>query len=118
MGAPADQLPAGLEACQCLTPFGAADATVVALLAGRRALQPSPVLGRAGGDLVPLALMGPMDEGLPPRWLPAVHRLAREIPAGAWGSAREPVVVTSSNFGVGSMYAFTRDRDAQHLAHG
>ena len=118
MAAPADQLPAGLEACQCLTPFGGAEATAAALLAGRRALQPSPVLGRDGGDLVPLALAGPMDEALPPRWLPAVHQLAREIPAGAWGSAREPVIVTSSNFGVGSMYAFTRDHDARHLAHG
>jgi 3-oxoacyl-(acyl-carrier-protein) synthase len=118
MAAPADQLPAGLEACQCLTPFGDADATVVALLAGRRALQPTPVLGKEGGDLVPLALLGPMDETLPPRWLPAVHQLAAQIPAGRWGSAREPVVVTSSNFGVGSMYAFTRDRDARHLAHG
>ena len=118
MAAPADHLPAGLEACQCLTPFGDADATVAALLSGRRALQPSPVLGRDGGDLVPLALIGPMDETLPPRWLPAVHQLARAIPAGAWGTAREPVIVTSSNFGVGSMYAFTRDRDARHLAHG
>jgi 3-oxoacyl-(acyl-carrier-protein) synthase len=26
--------------------------------------------------------------------------------------------VTSSNFGVGSLYAFTRDHDARHLAHG
>src|SRR5688572_13348551 len=59
-----------------------------------------------------------MDETLPPRWLPAVHRLAAQIPAGSWGSAREPVIVTSSNFGVGSLYAFTRDRDARHLAHG
>jgi len=118
MGEPADQLPVGLEACRCLTPFGGAEATVAALLAGQRALQLTPVLGRDGGDLVPLALMGPMDETLPPRWLPAVHALAREIPAGTWGAAREPVVVTSSNFGVGSMYAFTRDRDARHLAHG
>ena len=118
MVAPADQLPAGLEACRCLTPFGGAEATVAALLAGRRALQLTPVLGRDGGDLVPLALLAPMDETLPPRWLPAVHQLAGEIPAGAWGSARESVVVTSSNFGVGSMYAFTRDRDARHLAHG
>jgi hypothetical protein len=113
-----DQLPAGLEACACLTPLGDADATVAALLAGRRALELTPVLGRDGGDAVPLALLGPMDEALPPRWLPAVHQLAARIPAGAWGSAREPVLVTSSNFGVGSMYAFTRDRDARHLAHG
>jgi hypothetical protein len=118
MAVPADQLPVGLEACSCLTPFGGADATAAALLAGKRALQLTPVLGKDGGEAVPLALVGPMDETLPPRWLPAVRQLAAEIPAGSWGSAREPVIVTSSNFGVGSLYAFTRDADARHLAHG
>jgi hypothetical protein len=118
MSAPADQFPAGIAACDCLTPFGDAAATATALLAGRRALELSPVLGRDGGDLVPLALTGPMDETLPPRWLPGLRRLAAGIPAGQWGSARMPVIVTSSNFGVGSLYAFTRDRDAHHLVHG
>lgn len=114
----ADQLPVGIEACDCLTPFGDAGATVEALLAGRRALELTPVLGRDGGDLVPLALCGPMDETLPPRWLRGLGGLAAGIPPAAWGSARTPVVVTSSNFGVGSLYAFTRDRDVRHLAHG
>ena len=118
MHAPADQLPVGLAACDCLTPFGNAAATAAALLAGRRAVQPTPVLGRDGGDLVPLALRGPMDETIPPRWLKDIRELAAGIPAGAWGTAREPVIVTSSNFGVGSLYAFTRDRDPNHLAHG
>ena len=118
MSAPADQLPAGIEACDCLTPFGAAAATVTALIEGRRALQLTPALGRDGGDPVPLALVGPLDETQPPRWLPDLHRLAAGIPAGAWGTAREPVIVTSSNFGVGSLYAFTRDRDPRHMAHG
>jgi hypothetical protein len=118
VSAPADQLPAGIEACDCLTPFGDAAATVAALLADRRALELMPVLGRDGGDLVPLALTGPMDETLPPRWLRSLHRLAAGIPPAAWGSAHAPVIVTSSNFGVGSLYAFTRDHDARHLAHG
>jgi hypothetical protein len=118
MHAVADQLPAGIEACDCLTPFGDARATNAALLADRRALKPTPVLGRDGGDLVPLALSGPMDETLPPRWLPGLHHLAAGIPPAAWGSARTPVIVTSSNFGVGSLYAFTRDHDPRHLAHG
>jgi 3-oxoacyl-(acyl-carrier-protein) synthase len=118
MNAAADQLPVGLAACDCLTPFGDAPATTAALLAGRRALELRPVLGRDGGDLVPLALTGPMDETLPPRWLRDLHRLAAGIPPAAWGSARTPVIVTSSNFGVGSLYAFTRDHDARHLAHG
>ena len=118
MHAPADMLPVGLAACDCLTPLGDAPATTAALLAGRSALVLNPVLGRDGGDLVPLALFGPMDETLPPRWLPVLHRLAAGIPAAAWGSARCPVIATSSNFGVGSLYAFTRDHDAGHLAHG
>lgn len=118
MTAAADQFPAGLEACDCLTPFGNAAATAEALLAGRRALEFTPVLGRDGGDPVPLALLGPMDETLPPRWLPALRGMAAGIPAGVWGSSREPVIVTSSNFGVGSLYAFTRDRDPRHLVHG
>jgi hypothetical protein len=118
MNAPADQFPVGLAACDCLTPFGDAAATATALLAGRRALEFTPVLGRDGGDRVPLALTGPMDETLPPRWLPGVRRLAAGIPPAPWGTARAPVIVASSNFGVGSLYAFMRDRDARHLAHG
>ena len=46
---PADQLPAGIEASDCLTPFGNARATVDALLGGRSALEMTPVLGD-GGD--------------------------------------------------------------------
>lgn len=118
MQVPADQLPVGLAAWDCLTAFGDAGATAAALLAGRRALEFSPVLGREGGDLVPLALTGAMDETLPPRWLPGLRRLVAGVPREAWGSERCPVIITSSNFGVGSLYAFTRDRDARHLAHG
>ncbi len=118
-----DEYPAGIVACGCVTPLGDAAATAAALCAGRIALRPQPVLGRDGGDLVPLALLGgTMDETLPPRWLGVVRRLVATIPVpaggGAWGGARAPVVVTSSNFGVGSLYAFTRDRDARHLRHG
>ena len=115
---PSAQLPTGIEACGCLTPFGDAPATVAALLDQRCALELRPVLGQAGGDLVPLALLGFMDESIPPRWLPALRNFTAGIPTGNWGSAREPVVVTSSNFGVGSLYAYTRDRDPRHLAHG
>jgi hypothetical protein len=118
MSAQADQLPVGIEACECLTPLGNAAATAAALAEGRRALQLRPVLGRDGGDPVPLALLAPMDETLPPRWLTGLRRLADGIPPGAWGGVREPVIVTSSNFGVGSLYAFTRDHDARHMAHG
>lgn len=120
MTAAPDSFATGLAACGCLTPLGDAPATVAALLADRVALQLRPVLGRDGGDPVPLALLGAMDESLPPRWLPDLRRLVAMIPPAdaPWGSARFPVVVTSSNFGVGSLYAFTRDREPRHLLHG
>jgi hypothetical protein len=116
----ADIRPTGIQACGCLTPFGDAGATLASLLDGSRALKPVPVLGPDGGDLVPLALMDPegMTETLPPRWLPALRRLAAAIPPGPWGSPRFPVVVTSSNFGVGSLYAYLGSRDPEHLRHG
>lgn len=118
MSVSADELPTGLEACDCLTPLGDAVGTAQALLAERSALQLTPVLGRDGGDAVPLALLGAMDETLPPRWLPALREFYARVPAGAWGTVRAPVIVTSSNFGVGSLYAYARDTDARHLAHG
>jgi hypothetical protein len=116
----ADVSPVRIEAAECRTAFGGADATCVALVAGQRALQPSPVLGSDGGDVVPLALIPgrTLDETAPPNWLTAVQMLAREIPAAKWGSARYPVFVTSSNFGVGSLYAFQRTRIPQHLGYG
>ncbi|HVU35892.1 MAG TPA: hypothetical protein VHE61_20800 [Opitutaceae bacterium] len=118
MAAIAETLPVGIEACDCVTAFGDAAETAAALVAGRIALQLRPVLGRDGGDPVPLALADTMDESLPPRWLARVRTTAAAIPADEWGSARRPVIVTSSNFGVGSLYAFMRDRDVRHLAHG
>ncbi len=124
MSPTADHLPTRIVACDCLTPFGDAAATTRALLAGEVALQRHPVLGREGGDLVPLSILGAtMDETLPlPRWFGDLRGLVKKIPApangGVWGGARAPVIVTSSNFGVGSLYAFTRDRDARHLRHG
>ena len=108
----------GVGACDCLTALGDAAATAAALAEGRVALQRHPALGRDGGEPVPLALIGPVDEALPPRWLEDVRRLVAKIPGGDWGTARRPVVVTSSNFGVGSLHAHTRDADARHVAHG
>jgi Beta-ketoacyl synthase, C-terminal domain len=116
----ADPRPAGIQACGCLTPLGDAASTLSALLDGRRALRPVPVLGPDGGDLVPLALIGPggMGETLPPRWMASLRTLTAGMPSRPWGSPRFPVVVTSSNFGVGSLYAFLAGRDPRHLRHG
>jgi len=106
-----------IEAADCRTPFGDARATCDALRAGRRALTLQPVLGEAGGDAVPLATLPGrrLDETAPPAWLSCLDGLAGAVPAAPWGDARHPVFVTSSNFGVGSLYAFSRDQDRRHL---
>lgn len=111
---------ARITACDCLTAFGDAPATHQALLEGRIALEPTPVLGSRGGDAVPLALLPDrvLDEDLPPRWLDFAERLLSKLPGDGWGSPRRPVIVTSSNFGVGSLYAYRLNGDARNLAYG
>jgi len=118
MSAPASTV--RLAACGALTGFGDETASLAALLDGRRALLLLPVLGRDGGDPVPLALCPGrgFDETAPPSWIARLRALAARIPGEGWGGPRRPVFVTSSNFGVGSLYAFRRDGDPAHLAHG
>jgi 3-oxoacyl-(acyl-carrier-protein) synthase len=105
--------PIRIAACGCITPFGDAVATHAALLAGESALRPAAVLGREGGDAVPLALMSgrALDETAPPSWLAAVRSLHARVPAADWGSPGSPVFVTGSNFGVGGLYALRRSGD-------
>uniref|UniRef100_UPI004048B413 hypothetical protein n=1 Tax=Rheinheimera sp. TaxID=1869214 RepID=UPI004048B413 len=68
---------------------------------------------------MPLALANrSIDETAPPNWLPHLIELNHEIPDGNWGTARHPVFVTSSNFGVGSLYAFRSKNDPAHLRYG
>ena len=112
--------PVRLSSCACLTALGDAPATHAALLRGVRALQPLPVLGREGGDAVPLALLPgrELEETLPPAWLPTLQRLLAPLAGEGWGTARRPVCFTSSNFGVGSLYAFRRSGDAAHTPYG
>jgi 3-oxoacyl-(acyl-carrier-protein) synthase len=99
-----------VAACGCVTPFGDAGATHAALLRGECALRPFPILGRDGGDAVPLGLLPgrQLDETAPPDWLPALVALNRSIPRAGWGGPRHPVFVTGSNFGVGGLYALRR----------
>jgi 3-oxoacyl-(acyl-carrier-protein) synthase len=109
-----------LESFGCITAFGAARATHAALVRGEVALRARPVLGADGGEAVPLAVVPGrgFDETAPPNWLPALRGLVATIPGEGWGTARRPVFVTSSNFGVGSLYAFRRHGDPAHLAYG
>ncbi|HMD60021.1 MAG TPA: hypothetical protein VKG78_01235 [Opitutaceae bacterium] len=112
--------PVRVAACGCLTPFGDAASTHLALMRGECALRPVGVLGRDGGDMVPLALLPgrALDETSPPDWLGAVRRMNDSIPGGDWGSPGRPVFVTSSNFGVGGLYALHRTGEHSFAAWG
>jgi 3-oxoacyl-(acyl-carrier-protein) synthase len=109
-----------LASCDCLTPFGNAAATLSALLRGERALQPVPVLGLEGGDAVPMALLPgrALDETNPPAWLHSLQTLLAPVAGPQWGTSRRPVCVTSSNFGVGSLYELRRTGETGHAAQG
>ncbi len=107
-----------LAALDCLTPFGDRVSTHEALLAGRSALRPVPVLGCQGGEPVPMALLPgrALDESVPPAWLLPVSRLLEPVRDSSWGTARRPVCVASSNFGVGSLHTYVRTQDEGALA--
>ncbi|MBP7141671.1 MAG: hypothetical protein KBA71_07165 [Opitutaceae bacterium] len=109
-----------IAACECLTALGDTAASVAGLLEGRSALALRPVLGQDGGDLVPIGLMNDrgFDETNPPNWLASVRRLLERLPEGDWGTARRPVIITSSNFGVGALHAFRRGGEPGFLGHG
>jgi 3-oxoacyl-(acyl-carrier-protein) synthase len=110
----------GLESAGAITAFGDAATTHACLLRDEVALCPRPVLGSAGGEAVPLAIVPgrSLDESVPPDWITHVRQLAAAIPSGAWGTPRRPVFVTSSNFGVGSLYAFRASGNPAHLVYG
>ncbi|HEY0945157.1 MAG TPA: hypothetical protein VGD81_07805 [Opitutaceae bacterium] len=120
MGNSSPTSPIRLARCGCLTPLGDADATLAALLRGERAVHPTPVGGREGGDAVPLALLPgrALEETAPPAWTGAVRTLLAPLADDGWGTARRPVFVTSSNFGVGNLHAYRRTGDEAHLAYG
>lgn len=109
-----------LAAVDCVTPLGDAAATVAALLRGERTLRAVPVLGRDGGDAVPLALLPgrALDETSPPAWIGPLRHLLAPVIEDGWGTSRRPVCFASSNFGVGSLYAFHRENSAEHLPRG
>jgi hypothetical protein len=109
-----------IAALGCITPFGDAAATRAALLRGETALRPVAVLGREGGDPVPMALMPgrALDETVPPAWLAAVRALRDQVPGEGWGTPGRPVFVTGSNFGVGGLYALRRAADPRFAVWG
>lgn len=111
---------AHIAAYGCLTALGDQRATHAALLRKEVALRATPVLGKDGGDLVPLALheARALDEATPPGWFSAAKGLLSPLKDQGWGSARRPILITGSNFGVGSLHAFRRHGTIAQLEYG
>lgn len=93
-----------LQAFDCHTGLGSADETLQGLLAGRVALELQSVSAEPEGELVPLALRQPTQKVTPPRWWADLLGLLASIPENCWGSARRPVIISSSNYGIDHLY--------------
>ncbi len=109
-----------LSAIGCLTALGDATTTTDALLRGERALKFLPVLGNEGGDAVPLALCNDWQNdpaAETPRWSEALFQMLDGVPDRPWGTARFPIFITSSNFGIDNLFAHHRDHSAARLPY-
>ncbi|MFA5258052.1 MAG: hypothetical protein WC360_07875 [Opitutales bacterium] len=93
----------------CVTPFGNSAATHKALVEGRSNVAQYPVTGNDGGQEVPLSLFDHMHAELPPRWFPTVTNMLAPVSGSEWGRVDTPIFVSSSNFGVDSLYYLRRD---------
>lgn len=100
-----------LQYSQCCTALGDAAVTCVALREGQVAMQLSEVPDVEGAERVPLAYIQDVAGAVGPRWMPHLQALVEGLPQHPWGSERYPIFVTSSNYGIDHLYAFSRDRD-------
>lgn len=62
-------------------------------------------------EQVPLALLSPMSDELPPRWWQPLLEFVSPLKGNGWGSARRPVFIAGSNYGVDNLYAVSVDKD-------
>ncbi|WOO42323.1 hypothetical protein [Rubellicoccus peritrichatus] len=95
-----------LKDYDCISPFGRVGDTWRSLCADGRALALYPVPER-DDDSVPLALINPIEETEEGRWLKPSLDLLSGVSGNPWGDERHPVIVTSSNFGIGQLFAHT-----------
>lgn len=106
--------PVHIRQIACRTCHGDAQESVAALLRNEVGLKLTPIYGEAGGDMVPIALRQPMQKSVPPRWWEDLKSFVQPLADGNWGTARKPVFLTSSNFGIDALYALGTNRDANH----
>jgi 3-oxoacyl-(acyl-carrier-protein) synthase len=103
--------PVHISRIECRTALGDADETVAALLNGEVGLKLTPAYGADGGEKVPLALRQPMQICLPPRWWDDLKTFMAPLAESGWGTARQPVFLTSSNFGIDGLYGLSKYKE-------
>jgi len=76
-----------------------------------------PLFGHEGDGTVPLSLFEKMSPELPPRWIRHVTKMLEPMSGPEWGRIDTPIFVSSSNFGVDSLYYFRHERRSEHLPY-
>lgn len=103
-----------ISSAASITPMGDAAETYAKLLRNEKSLELSPVFG-TDGDPVPLSIFESINASLPPAWLTQLEPLVERLPHQQWGKRNYPIVITSSNFGIGHMLAAFIDQNDAHL---
>jgi 3-oxoacyl-(acyl-carrier-protein) synthase len=106
-----------LRSVRAWTPAGEARETLETLLRGESILRLHPVDWQEG-DAVPLSLDSTAREAVPPRWWERLGVFAEPLKGKKWGQSRTPVLLSSSNYGVGNLHRFHETQDPAHLAWG
>jgi len=89
-------------------------ATYSKLVKGDRSLEMKPVFG-SEGDPVPISSFDSIEASIPPVWIQRLETLLESLPNRNWGYRHYPIVVTSSNFGIGHMLAYHQTKVEAHL---
>ena len=84
--------------------------------AGEIALRLTDVPELDGDEPLPLALIEPSGTSGAVRWMPHLQALVDGLPDRPWGTERFPIFLTSSNYGIDELFAYSRERDPRHLS--
>ncbi len=104
-----------IQYAACCTALGDAAQSCAGLREGQVALTRTAVPEVENAEQVPLAFIPGEAPANEPRWMPHLRRLVAGLPDAPWGTERFPIFLTSSNYGIEHLYAFSRDREVRHL---
>lgn len=107
-----------IQHAACLTALGDATQTHEALCQDEVALQLTHVPDIENDESLPLALIEPLGSSGEARWMAHLQSLAAGLPDLPWGTERYPIFLTSSNYGIDGIYAYSRDQNTEHLKAG